>query len=165
MKIKISDIENKKDKTEIIGFCEIYEEFNPQEPVKADIKIELQSSLVKVTCKFHAKVKLTCDYCLEEFTKEITGETQEYYERTSINSNGGKEFEIKENNFVQDLNGSDEIDITDLVYQILTLHIPNRNVCGINCKGKENLNKYMNREIPDSRLEIFKTIQTERNKE
>ncbi len=162
MKIKISDIENKENKTQEINFSEIYEEFNPDVPVKADLRIEIISSIIKITGKIKAALKLTCDYCLEEFTKDFDIKVEEILERDSLNTNNIKEFEITDNNFVQDLNGADEIDLTDFVYECIIIHIPNQLVCGINCKGKENLQKYIKEDKIDPRLEIFKNIRIEK---
>ncbi len=162
MKIIISEIENKSDKTENINFSEIIEEFNPNVPVSAELNIKLIDSIVKITGRIKAVLILTCDYCLEEFTKEIDIKIDEMYERGNLNCNSHKEFEISDNNFVQDLNGNNEIDLTDFVYQCIILHIPNQLVCGINCKGKENLDKYMKKDFTDPRLEIFKNIKVEK---
>ena len=79
-----------------------------------------------------------------------------------MNDSYGVEFELKENSFIEDLNGSDEIDITDFVYQSVILHIPNKCVCDINCKGNEKVNQYLKTETIDPRLEIFKTIKIEK---
>jgi uncharacterized metal-binding protein YceD (DUF177 family) len=70
--------------------------------------------------------------------------------------NSDKEFEIKEGQFITDLNGEEEIDIYDLLYQSVILNFPNKKVCGINCKGKEYLSKEDNY---DPRLEVFNNLQ------
>ena len=49
-----------------------------------------------------------------------------------------------------------EIDIYDLLYQSVILNLPNKKVCGINCKGKEFLSE---ENMIDPRLEVFKNIQ------
>ncbi len=162
MKIRISDIENKDKKYALINFSEVYGEFSSAVPVTAELKIELISSVVKITGNIKAVLNLKCDYCLEEFTKNFDIKVDEILERECLNDNYSKEFEITDNNFVQDLNGEDEIDLTDFIYQCIILHIPNQLVCGINCKGKENLEKYMKKDFSDPRLEIFKNIRIEK---
>lgn len=162
MIIKVSDIENAREGILNIDFEEIIEDFNGKTPVKAQLKAELQSSIIRITGEVQAEVNLICDYCLEEFTKEYKIKAEEYFERYKLNPETEREFEVKDENFVQDLDGKDEIDITDLIYQIITLHIPNQIVCGINCKGKEKLSKYMHEDLTDPRLEIFKTIKTDK---
>lgn len=163
MKIKISEIENKEEKKELLNFCEIIEEFNNEVPVRADLRVDIIGSIVRITGKIHAEINLVCDLCLKDFTKVLDIDVDEAYNRYSLNDNYSQEFEVKADNFTEDLNGSDEIDITDFVYQCVILHIPNKLVCDINCKGDENITKYIKTEISDPRLEIFKNIKIEKD--
>jgi uncharacterized protein len=162
MKIKISEIENSLDKSQRINFSEIFEEFNCDVPVKADLKAEILGDLVKVSGKINALLNLTCDLCLKDFTKEFNINIDEYFAKDKLNDTYNAETELKENSFVEDLNGNDEIDISDLIYQCINLNIPNKLVCDINCNGSENVNQYIKKDVTDPRLEIFKTIKTEK---
>ena len=162
MKIKITDIENLETKSQTIDFEEIYEEFHDTTPVKAKLNVEILGTLIKIKGEINALLKLTCDLCLKEFTKEFKIQVEEFFAKESLNDSYGLEFELKENSFIEDLNGSDEIDITDFVYQSVILHIPNKCVCDINCKGNEKVNQYLKTETIDPRLEIFKTIKIEK---
>ena len=162
MKIKITDIENNENKVYLADFSEIYEEFNVNEPVKAKLKLEIIDELIRVTGHISANLNLTCDLCLKDFTKNFEIDVEEYYALNELNDNYSEEFEIKQNNFVEDLNGKDEIDITDFVYQSIILNIPNKLVCDINCNGSDKVNEYLKTETLDPRLEIFKTIRTEK---
>ncbi len=163
MKINISDIENNEKNFSDINFSEIIEEFNKETPVKAKLRAELIGDIIKITGEISAYVNLVCDKCLKEFTKEINFSVEETYNRYSLEESYSQEFELKSNNFSVDLNGENEIDITDFVYQSVILHIPNKLVCDINCKGDEIINKYIKKEISDPRLEIFKNIKIEKD--
>jgi uncharacterized metal-binding protein YceD (DUF177 family) len=162
MKIKISEIENKENKRSHINFSEIYDEFNKNLPIKATFDVEIIGTLVKVCGNIEGTLNLICDLCLKEFTKEINIKVEEYFNRDGLNDSYGAEFEIKQNNFSEDLNGKDEIDITDFVYQSIILNMPNKLVCDINCNGSETVNKYLKTEVTDPRLEIFKNIKIEK---
>lgn len=162
MKIKITDIENLETKSQIIDFSEIYEEFHEEKPVTAKLNVEILGSLIKIKGEINAQLNLTCDLCLKEFTKKFKIPVEEFFAKYSLNDSYGEEFELKENSFIEDLNGSDEIDITDFVYQSVILHIPNKCVCDINCKGDEKVNQYLKTETIDPRLEVFKTIKIEK---
>lgn len=162
MKIKISDIENIENKVQNLDFSEIYEEFSSDVPVKASLKVEILGEIIKITGKINALLNLTCDVCLKDFTKEFNIDVEEFFTKYKLSEEYENEFEIKNDGFVEDLNGADEIDITDFVYQTVILNIPNKLVCGINCNGGENLNKYVSSEIIDPRLKIFKDIKIER---
>ena len=162
MKINVSEIENKESKSQNIKFSEIFEEFNSEIPVNADLNAEIIGDLIKIKGKIQAVLKLTCDVCLKEFTKEINIDVEEYYNKYSLNDSDSGDFEIKEDAFTEDLNGQDEIDITNFVYQSIILSMPNKIVCDINCNGDENIKKYIKTEISDPRLEIFKKIKIEK---
>lgn len=162
MKIKISEIENSDNQQQNINLSEIFEEFNKEEPVSAALTVSLAGDFVRVTGHIFAKVNLVCDLCLKDFTKILDFDVEEYYSRNNLNDNYNKEFEIKENSFSEDLYGQDEIDISDFVYQSIILNIPNKLVCDINCNGSEKVNEYIKKDFTDPRLEIFKTIKTEK---
>ena len=163
MKIIISEIENTENKTKEINFSEIYEEFNKEVPVKAKLKAEVLGDLIRITGEIKAEIILTCDICLKEFKKEFNIKVEEFFTKYSLNEKNIDEFEIKQDSFIEDLNGKDEIDITDFVYQSVILNIPNKCVCDINCKGDEKINQYIRTEITDPRLEIFKKIKIEKD--
>ena len=162
MKINISEIENIQDKRQHISFSEIIEEFNDKIPVTAELDAEIIGELIRIKGKIHAEVNLVCDNCLKDFTKIFDIDADEAYTKYSLNDNSQQEFELKDNCFLEDLNGKDEIDITDFVYQSIILNIPNKLVCDINCNGSEKVNEYIKKDFTDPRLEIFKTIKTEK---
>lgn len=164
MKINITEIENTENKKQNIEFSEIYEEFNKDVPVKANLKAEIIGNLIKISGKIEASLIHTCDMCLKEFNKEYTIKVEEFFTKYSLSEEYESEFELKQDGFVEDLNGNDEIDITDFVYQSIILNIPNKLVCDINCNGNESVNKYLNEKPIDPRLEIFKNIKIEKDK-
>ena len=104
-------------------------------------------------------VNLECDLCLEKFEHKLDFDINEVYTKGTIvddYENSDKEFEIKEGQFITDLNGEKEIDIYDLLYQSVILNLPNKKVCGINCKGDKFLKE---EDLSDPRLDVFKNIQ------
>ena len=120
--------------------------------------VQLLGDFIEITGNVKGTVTLECDLCLEKFNYDLDFDIDELYSKGSLlgeYEESGQEFEIKEGQFVTDLNGSDEIDIYDLLYQSVILNLPNKKVCGINCKGKDFLSE---ENIPDPRLEVFKNI-------
>ena len=101
---------------------------------------------------------------MEKFEYELDFEIDELFSKGSLlgeYEESGQEFEIKDGQFVTDLNGEKEIDIYDLLYQSVILALPNKKVCGINCNedmfmSDENYHEH------DSRMDVFKNIQIER---
>ena len=94
--------------------------------------------------------------CLKEFDYKLDFDIDEMYAKNALLDEYGQETELKNGQFVTDLNGQDEIDIYDLLYQSVILNLPNKKVCGINCNG----DKFLKEEnLSDPRLDVFKNIQ------
>ena len=157
--ISIDDIENAKNKTLSCLYQENLDGLNLVTPISADLTFRSLGEFVEVTGNVKGIVKLECDLCLEEFEHELDFKIDELYAKHALiegSEESGQEIEIKDGQFVTDLNGEDEIDIYDLLYQSVILNLPNKKVCGINCKGRD---KFLSEEnIPDPRLDVFKNI-------
>lgn len=163
MKINISEIENSELKNKDIEFSQIYEEFNKEVPVKAKLNIGISGNIVKVQGEIIALVNHICDVCLKEFSREYKINVEEFFTKGKLNENDENDFEIRNDGFIEDLNNSDVIDLSDLIYQCVILNLPNKLVCDINCNGDENLSKYLKNEFSDPRLEVFKNIKIEKD--
>ena len=152
-KIKISELENSKNK-----FIHLDIEDSLLEP-KADIKASLDvtslGEFVSIKGNISGTVKLICDLCLKEYDYELDFDIDEMFAKGSVFDDEKQEVEIKEGQFVTDLNGEKEIDIYDLLYQSVILNLPNKTVCGINCNGRAFLHE---EEMLDPRMEVFKNI-------
>ena len=158
-KIKISELENSKNK-----FIHLDIEDSLLEP-KADIKASLDvtslGEFVSIKGNISGTVKLICDLCLKEYDYELDFDIDEMFAKGSVFDDEKQEVEIKEGQFVTDLNGADEIDIYDLLYQSVILQLPNKKVCGINCK-EDFFEKDDSFKVHDERMDIFKTIKIEK---
>lgn len=157
--LSIEDLENAENKTVYFTFDEKIEGLNCITPVHADLCAKSLGDFVQISGNVKCKLLLECDLCLKEFEHDLEFKLDELYSKGSLlgeYQESGQEFEIKDGQFVTDLNGENEIDIYDLLYQSVILNLPNKKVCGINCKGREFLEE---QEIIDPRLEVFKNIQ------
>ena len=158
-KILIEDIEKEPNKTLFYEFNEFMEEFDAE--ISADLELKSLGQFIEVSGSAQGKLKLTCDRCLNEFDYDLDIEIEETFAKQALQDEYTQEFELQRGQFVTDLNGADEIDIYDLLYQSVTLALPNKKVCGINCNedmfmSDENYHEH------DSRMDIFKNIQIER---
>ena len=156
--ILVEDIENAKDKTLYFEFNEKIEGMDCVEPIKAQLCAKSLGEFIEVSGHVSGKIKLVCDLCLDEFVYELDYELEEVFAKGTLLGDieeSGQEFELKDGQFVTDLNGSNEIDIYDLMYQSVIINTPNKKVCGINCKGKDFISED---EVLDPRLEIFDKI-------
>ena len=157
-KVSIEDLENSGDKSLNITFDDYIEEINCVTPVQAAITLKSLGEFIEAKGHVSGVVKLECDLCLKEFDYSLDFDIDELYAKNSLLDEYGQELELKDGQFVTDLNGADEIDIYDLLYQSVILNLPNKKVCGINCNG-DNFLKEEN--LSDPRLDVFKNIKLE----
>ena len=157
--ISIEDIENAKDGILEYSFENLIKEINSEGPIKADLILKNLGEFVEVSGNVKGILNLECDLCLKEYKYNFEFSIDEIFAKRALMEDYGQETEIKEGQFVTDLNGADKIDIYDLLYQSVILNIPNKKVCGINCNG----NKFLKEEdLSDPRMEIFKNIQIDK---
>ena len=162
--IAIGDIENAAEKALRIDFEEIICELNSKEPIKANLELIDIGDYVEVTGSVEGSVTLECDRCLDEFKYDVDIEIEEMFAKNALSSEYGNDTELKEGQFVTDLRGKD-IDIYDLLYQSVILDLPNKKVCGINCKGdKFLLDENLKNSDIDPRLAVFKNIDIKKKK-
>lgn len=160
-KILINDIENAPNKCLDIDFDEVIEDIPSKEPVKAHLKIKSLGDFIEITGNVKANLTLECDLCLKEFEYKLNEEIDEMFAKNALQEEYGQETEIKDGQFVTDLEGKNEIDIYDLLYQSVILNIPNKKVCGINCnKGVFQTDEEFVEEDP--RMEVFKHIKLDK---
>ena len=155
-KISIEDLESSSSKEIDFHFEDKIEGINCVTPITADLKIKSLGEFIEVSGNVKGIVKLECDLCLKEFEYNLDFPLEEMFAKKSLLEDYGQEFELKDGQFVTDLNGADEIDIYDLLYQSVILNLPNKKVCGINCNGDNFLKE---EELSDPRMDVFKKIQ------
>lgn len=155
----LEDLENAENKTLHCTFDEKIEGLECVTPIHADLCAKSLGDFVQITGHITGTVVLECDLCLEKFNHELDFDIDELYSKNSLlgeYEESGQEFELKDGQFATDLNGENEIDIYDLLYQSVILSFPNKKVCGINCKGREFLSE---ENTIDPRLEVFNNLQ------
>ncbi len=157
--ISIEELENSKSKTLEIHFEEEIEGLNCVGPIISDLEVKSLGDFVEVSGNVKGILKLECDLCLKEFEFPIDFDIDEIFAKNALMDEYGQETELKDGQFVTDLDGSDEIDIYDLLYQSVILNLPNKKVCGINCNG----DKFLKEEnLTDPRLDVFKNIKIDK---
>ena len=156
MKISVEELENEPSKTLDFHFEDTIEGLNSLGPIVSDLKIISLGEFIEIVGNVKGVLKLECDLCLDTFEYKFDFNINETFAKNALLEEYGQETELKNGQFITDLNGEDEIDIYDLLYQSVILNLPNKKVCGINCKG----NKFLKEEdLSDPRLDVFKNIQ------
>ncbi len=157
--LSLDELENAENKTLYFTFDDKIKGIDCITPIRAELCAKSLGDFVQISGNVKGKFMLECDICLDKFEHELDFEIDEVFSKGSLLGDyeeAGQEFEIKDGQFVTDLNGENEIDIYDLLYQSVILNLPNKKVCGINCKGREFLSE---ENSADPRLDVFKNIQ------
>lgn len=156
MKISIEELENTSSKSIQIHFDEKIEGLSCVTPIVSDLTVLSLGDFIEVKGNVKGTLLLECDLCLKEFEYKLDFDIDEMFAKNALLEDYGQETELKDGQFVTDLEGADEIDIYDLLYQSVILNLPNKKVCGINCNG----DKFLKEEnLSDPRLDVFKNIQ------
>ena len=158
-KISIEELENSPSKTLEFNFDEKIDGLNCVEPISAKLEIRSLGEFIEILGNVKGNVKLECDLCLKEFEYNFDFDVDEMFAKNTLQDDYGTEYELKDGQFVTDLNGAKEIDIYDLLYQSVILNLPNKKVCGINCNGDDFLKE---EDLSDPRLDVFKNIKIEK---
>ena len=154
--VTIDEIENSNDKTVYYDFNQNIDGINSVGPISAELTIKSLGEFIEISGNVKGILKLECDLCLKEFEYNLDFNIDEIFAKHALLDEYGQETEIKDGQFITDLNGEDKIDIYDLLYQSVILNLPNKKVCGINCNGDNFLKE---EELSDPRMDVFKNIQ------
>lgn len=153
--VSLEQIENSDEKILQYHFSDKIEEINSDGNIDADLTIISLGDFIEVRGNIKGVINLVCDVCLEKFKHNLDIQIEEMFAKQALSEEYAQETELKEGQFITDLNGAGEIDIYDLLYQSVILNLPNKQVCGINCNGKEFLKE---EDLTDPRLEVFKNL-------
>lgn len=160
MKINIDEIKKSPEKGLEVSFSDYIEGINLREKAKATLTATASGYRIIISGAIKAKILLTCDRCLNEYVYALETVIREEFVTHDIVPAGQKEYELGENDFVEELKGKKEIDIKDLVYQSVILRLPYKNLCDPDCPGIAEFQKLNNKneEYTDERLEVFKSF-------
>ena len=165
MNISIDDIKNSKDHSLKINFENSVKDLATDGSVTAELIFSAFDSYIQVKGTIVANVKLICDRCLKDFVKKIEVDVDETYMLGSVKSakeaHSGQEIELKDGDFITELHGQDYIDVDDLIYQSVTLNIPNPCVCDINCwqyQRKEQVHQHKDTEDLTGKQQYLKLL-------
>lgn len=163
--INVEDIETACGKKLELNFEDFLDGIESKKPIKAYIEAISLGEFIKITGNVQGSAILECDLCLEKFEYKFDFVIEELFAKNSLYEEYAQETELKEGQFVTDLEGSDSIEIRDLLYQSVILDFPNKKVCGINCKGGDIFVRDENEPTKESdpRMAVFKDIKVNTN--
>lgn len=119
-----------------MSFKETIEGLGAVKPILGDLSVYAGATGMKLTGTVQTLLKLTCDRCLSPYFQSITVPIDEtFLERVAEEKSFSREKELTAKDFVDYLSEDGVLDITDIVYQAVTLATPVSCLCGEQCPG------------------------------
>lgn len=141
-----------------ITFQEKIKELENDIPVDAVLNVSVTGYGVNIKGHVKTDLKLVCDRCIEEYDYNVDVKVDEDFVNENVVAGDQKEYELTKGQFVEELKGREEIDITDFLYQTIILEIPPKKICKESCEGSEEYKKINSEKFIDERLEVFKSF-------
>lgn len=163
MIITLQQLESAEGQRIDIDFFELIHDINPHQKIKANLISWIQGTHVEVSGNIEAEIEIECDRCLKKFNQVLKIDIKEVFSTCDAFDYSHSEIELKNDNFVVELEKEGKIDITDLVYQSIILNLPSKKICSENCEGTEVLKELQSNRI-DPRLAVFQDISKKINK-
>lgn len=138
MKISIDELRAQPQQRLNLNFKESIEGLNAVKPVLGDLVAAAHLTSIHVSGNVQTLLKLTCHRCLGPYFLNINLALDENILETppeDWSAAASKEKELTAIDFVEYLAEDGTLDITDLVYQAVTLATPVTCLCGEDCPG------------------------------
>jgi uncharacterized protein len=148
----------KTERLELKDFVSGLESLNP---VRGEMKVYHAGTYLEVTVKADTIITLTCDRCLKQYNHRLAVETVEliWLEETSDSSNPlPLEREVQWDDLTETLDIQGYFDPEAWLYEQLSLAMPMRSVCGLNCLGLPQTNESQSETIIDSRWASLESL-------
>ena len=158
MKLNIDEFENIPENFITYEFHEIIKRLENDRMADGSITVYKTGYGVRIEGHIETDIELQCDRCLDVYTYRVNINIDENFIEGTIGSDSTKEYELTQGEFVEELNGRKEIDITDLIYQSIIIDLPGKKLCRAECKGSKEFQSIHAEDEIDPRMEIFKKI-------
>lgn len=141
LKISLDELRTLPQQRLDIDFKETLEGTQAVKPVVGDLQVSARSTGMRLTGKVQTLLKLNCDRCLRPYFQSLSVDIDERFVIEALNEydnlkSNTKERELsKSSDFYETLPPDNMLDITDVVYQAVTLATPNACLCGDQCPG------------------------------
>ena len=111
--------------------------------ISAELEFRAMGDFIEARGHAEGKITLECDRCLNKYLYDLDFDINETFAKNTLLDEYGSEVELSNNQFVIDLEGAEDIDVYDLLYQSVILALPNKKVCGINCNEGLFVSEYL----------------------
>jgi len=146
LKISLEDLRGLPQQRLKIDFKESLPELQAVKPVVGDLSMAVSISGVRLNGRLRTILKLTCHTCLKPFFKALDFELDErfvYEDYLNEDTLDSREKELLTGDFVESIRYEGFLDISDIVYQAVTLATPIYCSCGEECSGPPSYDKQM----------------------
>jgi DUF177 domain-containing protein len=144
LKISLEDLRGLPQQRLKIDFKESLSELQTVKPVVGDLSMAASISGVRLNGRLRTILKLTCHTCLKPFFKALDLELDEHFvyeDYLNDDPREVKEKELQNCDFVESIRYEGFLDISDIVYQAVTLATPMYCSCGEECSGPPSYDK------------------------
>ncbi len=137
MKIAIDDLKALPGQRLNLAFNENLAGLDAVKPVVGDLLLIYSATGLRLTGWVKTLLKLPCDRCLRPYFQAMTVELDERFAPASLlnDDRETKERELHGRDFVEPVPDDGLLDISDVVYQAVTLATPSYRLCGDECPG------------------------------
>ena len=127
-----------------------------------EIKAHAKGTLIAKSCgdfvfingNLNVNIELECSRCLKKFKDVLNVNIDEKFFKGTKTLVTSKEHQMKAKDFIEELADSEEIDLSDLIYQSIIINVPSQTLCDENCEGTEELKKYVKADENIQTIEI-----------
>jgi uncharacterized metal-binding protein YceD (DUF177 family) len=137
MKISIDELRSQPQQRLLVSFKEELRGLEAVKPVIGELQLSADSSGARVSGAVQTLLKLNCDRCLRPYFLAINVPIEERYVEQFQVEGVPRDRELLRDDFFEPLPSDGMLDISDMVYQAVTLATPNFCLCGDECPGPE----------------------------
>lgn len=138
MKVQVDDLKGLPHHRLDFTFREELAETQAIKPAIGELSAMWSASGVRVEGQVKTLLKLQCDRCLNPYFQSLSVDIDERFVPTTflgMHEQGKHDGELLHDDFVEPLPEDGVLDITDIVYQAVTLATPTYCFCGDQCQG------------------------------
>lgn len=138
MKVSLEDLRALPQQRLRVAFNESLPNSEAIKPILGDLVISVSASGAQVVGRVQTLLKLSCHRCLAPFFQALSLELDErfvYEDYLRGESKDNRERELLKEDFVEAIPYAGVIDVSDVVYQAVTLATPSYCSCGADCPG------------------------------
>lgn len=140
MKVNIDELRNLPHQKLNLSFKESIDSLDAVKPVLGELCLVASSTGIRIAGQVQTLLKLTCDRCLTPYFLNISVPIEEFFREQQAPhyrepEKMTRERELTADDFVEELSEEGNLDISDLVYQAVTLAKPVTCLCGDDCPG------------------------------